>query len=170
MLLHDSLPGFSFPVRLTSVQPGLAHWKKIQKTMRVKATLGWTERRRCVRRSDGNAKEADEWGKKGARARVCVCGQRWPLKYILVANPATAAQVPRRKRTPPLDSQYNRRQNWQSADFFFLFFLSRWWISFSCCNAARKSAHPNTVKLNKFCFPLFFKIKKNAFCFRIFPC
>lgn len=121
MLLHDSLPGFSFPVRLTSVQPGLAHWKKIQKTMRVKAALGWTERRRCVRRSDGNAKEADAWGKKGACARVCVCGQRWPLKYILVANPATAAQVPRRKWTPPLDSQYNRRQNWQSADFFFCF-------------------------------------------------
>lgn len=122
MLLHDSLHRLQFSCQADVSAAWFGTLKENPKNNASESSSGLngaaplcpTFRREregsgCVRK------------KGGARTCVCVCGQRWPLKYILVAGPATAAQVPRRKRTPPLDSQYNRRQNWQSADFFFCF-------------------------------------------------
>lgn len=48
------------------------------------------------------ASGADGVGVSGKSVFVCVhvCGQRWPLEYILVANPMAATQVPHQKTVP----------------------------------------------------------------------
>lgn len=157
---HDSLPGFSFPVRLTSVQPGLAHWKKIPKTMLVKAALVLNGAAPCPtfrREREGSGCVR----KKGARARVCV----WSTLAFKVhsggesGNGSTGATP---ETDPTFGFSIQSTTKLAKCWFHFLFFLSRWWISFSCCNAARKSAHPNTVKLNTFCFLPFLKKKQKT--------